>query len=56
MVCDDQWNPLVVVNPCLWGESTFSPDVSCSINLVLDKGGVHRYDVGGGISVQMTTS
>ena len=39
MVCDHQWNPLVVASPCSWSDSIFSPDVRRSINLVLDKGG-----------------
>ena len=39
MVCDHQWNPLVVASPCPWSESIFSPDVRHSINLVLEKGG-----------------
>ena len=39
VVCDHQWNPLVVANPCPWSESIFSPDVRRSINLVLEKGG-----------------
>ena len=37
MVRDDQRNPLVAASPCPWGESIFSPDVGCSIDLVLDK-------------------
>ena len=39
MVCDDQWNPVVAMSPSPWGESIFSLDVRCSIDLVLDKGG-----------------
>ena len=39
MVCDHQWDPLVMASPCPWSESIFSPDVRHSINLVLDKGG-----------------
>ena len=39
MVRDDQWNPLVATSPSPWGESIFPPDVRCSIDLVLDKGG-----------------
>ena len=35
----DQWNHLVTASSCPWGESIFSPDVRCSIDLVLDKGG-----------------
>ena len=36
VVCDiSQWNPLVAASPCPWGESILSPDVRCSINLVL---------------------
>ena len=39
MVCDHQWDPLVMASPCPWSESIFSPDVRRSINLVLDEGG-----------------
>ena len=54
MVRDDQWNPLVAMNPNPWGVSIFSPDV-------LDQSGpgqrrVHSHDVGGGFSAQKTAS
>ena len=48
VVCDNQWNPVVAVRPCPWDESFLSPDVRCSIDLVLDKKGFRAmiYEVG----------
>ena len=57
MVCYDQWNPLVATSTSLWGESIFSPDVRCSIDLVLDKGEfIAMMYIGGRFSAQRTAS
>ena len=39
MVCDYQWDSLAAA-PCLWSESIFSPGEGCSLDLLLNKGGV----------------